>query len=208
MKRELTIILLFAITISATAQVYVRNKPKVFVDATVLIFGKTNSKFQPQLKNSLRDNGWNVVERETAADYILKVSAEVRKYTEQIATYNTTHTYLPTTDSVVTTMYEQTSEGRSVYGNGSMVRRGNCVTTTTQVTHDYVDIKGTEPNEYMFFVYMDAHVSLSSANDVLYEDILEVKEGHTKSYEEAGFIASKEVINKLTEILPNKIKRR
>ena len=212
MRRQLTFILLFVITLTTTAQVYVLGKPKVFVQATAQTFNNPNSKFAVQLKKSLRENGWIVVNKQSDAEYTLIVTAEAREYKQEVATYETEHNILPVTDSVTTTVYDRRAEGAAAgnaYGYGSRVEKRNSITETTEVKTDYVDIQTQgEVKDYMYFVYMDTYITFSFGDEVLYEDVLEVKDGHTKSYEEAALVASKQAINQITEILPTKLKRR
>lgn len=212
MRRQLTFILLFVSMLTTTAQVYVLGKPKVFVQATAQAFNNPNSKFAVQLKKSLRENGWTVVNKQSDAEYTLIITAEAREYKQAVATRYTEHNILPVTDSTTTTVYDKRTSGSSAgnyYGYGSSATGSNTITETTEVKTDYVVIPTQgEVKDYMYFVYMDAYLTFSFGDEVLYEDVLEVKDGHTKSYEEAALVASKQVINKITEILPTKLKRR
>ena len=209
--RKLFTSILLLVAIAATAQ-YVRQKPKVFVEASVQLIDAKSTSFLPQLKNSLRENGWQICNTPGEADYLLAVSGTTRKYTRPVSKEKTTHNYFRVNDSIVT--HEDI-----VYGGKAHSQYGAYGESSAEATHEQrvitekkdtiIDIQGKEPEEYMHFVYMESHVTFSKADkSVLYEDVLEVKEGHTLSYEEAARVAAKSTINQLVEILPTKIRRR
>lgn len=210
MRKLLTTILLLA-AVAAMAQ-YVRQKPKVYVEATVQLIDAQSTSFLPQLKNALRENGWIVCASREEADYLLVVSGAAREFTRPVSKEKTTHNYFRVNDSIVT--HEDI-----MYGGRAHSQYGYYGESSAEATHEQrvisekkdtiIDIQGKEPEEYMHFVYMESHVTLSKSDaSVLYEDVLEVKEGHTLSYDEAARVAAKSTINQLVEVLQTKIKRR
>lgn len=203
MKRELTIMLLFAVVLTASAQTYVYGKPKVYVQATVQMFDEPNNTFIIQLKKQLKENGWIICKKQSDADYTLSISANARQFTEQVSKYRTNRTYIPQRDSVVT---ESRYDNARAYGRAYERNRGKV--TRTDVRDSHVVVEEKEPEEYMYFVYMETNITFETDEDVLYEDVLEIKEGHTLGYKEAARIAAKDLITKICQILPSKVKRK
>lgn len=216
MKRNILLLLLLQLSFMLYAQYPYRSKPKVYIECNVQEFGKPNKAFGVQLANALRENGWVIQSSADKADYILTVEAEAREYTKQVTKEETTYTYHKRRDTVL--IVDATSSANSAdamsanlgdmeMGNNAMNSQSSKMHKT--VVRDTVIAQAhTNPVAFMYFTYMDAHVTLSDKEEVLFEDIWEIKEGHTLSYEEAAHIASKRTIEKISEIVPSKIKRK
>lgn len=216
MKRNILLLLLLPFSMVLCAQYPYRNKPKVFIECQVQEFGKVNKNFAVQLANALREEGWAIQASASEADFVLRVEGEAREYTRQVTKEETTYTYHKRRDTLL--MVDAISSANSAdainanigeyeMGNLSMSNQATKVHKTI-VRDTIVTTAHSNPVSYMYFAYMDAHVILSNQKEILYEDILEVKEGHTIGYAEAARQASKEVIQQITEILPTKIKRK
>lgn len=216
MKRKVLLMLLLPLSFVLWAQYPYRSKPKVYIECRVQEFGKTNKAFAIQLANALRENGWIVQNSADKADYVLSVDGEAREFQKQVLKEETTYTYHKRRDTLLivdATSSSQSSDATSAnmgemeMGQASMDKQASQMHKT--IVRDTVITQAHKtPVSYMYLAYMDAHVTFSNKEEVLYEDILEVKEGHTLNYSEAAKRASKEVIHQLTEILPTKIKRK
>ncbi len=216
MKRNVLLLLLLPLSMILCAQYPYRNKPKVFIECQVQEFGKVNKNFAVQLANALREEGWSVQTSASEADFMLRVDGEAREFVQQVTKEETTYTRYKRRDTLLMVDVVSSANtadainanlGEYEIGNLSLSNQATKVHKT--IVRDTIITKAqSNPVSYMYFAYMDAHVTLSNQKEILYEDILEVKEGHTMSYEEAAKRASKEVIHKLTEILPTKITRK
>mgnify|MGYP006873056193 CR=1 FL=1 len=216
MKRKILLLLLLPLSMIVSAQYPYRNKPKVFIECHVQEFGKVDEKFAVQLASALRDEGWSVQSSAEKADYLLRVDGEAREYTRQVTKEETTYTYQKRRDTLlVVDAVSSANSADAVNANMGEFAMDNQSKSEqaarmhkTVVRDTIITQAHTTPSAYMYFAYMDAHVTLSSQEGVIYEDILEVKEGHTLGYAEAAKSASKEVINRITEIIPTKIKQK
>lgn len=198
------------------AQYPYRSKPKVYINCQVQEFGKTNKSFAVLLAKSLRENGWVVQTSADKADYVLTVEGEAREYIKQVTKEETTYTYHKRRDTLL--IVDATSSSNSadaMNANLDDIKMGNNAMNSqsskmhkTIVSDAIIAEEHKNPVSHMYFAYIDAHVTLTSNEEVLYEDFLEVKEGHTLSYEEAAHMASKRTIEQITEIIPSKIKRK
>lgn len=216
MKRNILFLLLLPLSMVLCAQYPYRNKPKVFIECQVQEFGKVNKNFAVQLANALREEGWSVQTSVSKADFVLRVEGEAREHTRQVTSMDTTYTYHKRRDTLLVVDANSSSHSADASsGNMDEVEMKHSATGSQYAQSHKTIVRDTiiaeahiTPKAYIYFAYMDAHVTLSSQEEVLYEDILEVKEGHTIGYAEAARHASKEVIHQITEILPIKIKRK
>lgn len=216
MKRNILLLLLLQLSFMLYAQYPYRSKPKVYIECNVQEFGIPDKTFGVQLANALRENGWAIQSSADNADYILTVEAEAREYTKQVIKEETTYTYHKRRDTVL--IVDATSSANSAdamsANMGDMEMGNNAMNSQyskmhkTVVRDTVIAEAHTNPIAFMYFTYMDAHVTLSDKEEVLFEDIWEIKEGHTLSYEEAAHVASKRAIEKISEIVPSKIKRK
>lgn len=216
MKRNFFLLFLLQLSFMLYAQYPYRSKPKVYIECNVQEFGIPDKTFGVQLANALRENGWAIQSSADNADYILTVEAEAREYTKQVIKEETTYTYHKRRDTVL--IVDATSSANSAdamsANMGDMEMGNNAMNSQyskmhkTVVRDTVIAEAHTNPIAFMYFTYMDAHVTLSDKEEVLFEDIWEIKEGHTLSYEEAAHVASKRAIEKISEIVPSKIKRK
>ena len=216
MKRNIFLLFLLQFSFMLHAQYPYRSKPKVYIECNVQEFGKLDKAFGVQLANALREKGWIIQSSADKAEYILTVEAEAREYTKQVTKAETTYTYHKRRDTVL--IVDATSSANSadaMSANMGELEMGNNAMNSqyakmhkTVVRDTVIAEAHTNPIAFMYFTYMDAHVTLSDKEEVLFEDFWEIKEGHTLSYEEAAHVASKRTIEKISNIVPPKIKRK
>ena len=215
MKTKL-LFLLLSVSLTLSAQnPQSQAKTKVYLDCHVQEFERVDKSFTIQLSNLLREQGWMVMKSPAKADYILTINADTREYNKHITKEETTYTTHKYRDTVLVVegMYSNMQAdsismdafGKSANGNAMGMQAEQVHTTVTrdkQVTEAH-----KTPVEYMYFVYMEAQIQLSDKNDeILYEDVLNIKDGHHLSYDEAARGAAAKTIKQISEILPTKIK--
>ena len=209
MKRLLFVLLWLPLSVLIFAQQSNIPKPKVYIKCSVQEFGKTNKNFAVQLANQLRQDGWSVQTSASKADYILTVDAEARKSHKNVTKEKVNYTYSKRRDTVLIVNSNSSAyNANAIETNAADIELGNYATggqnsvkNTTVVKDDIIEQKHITPEEYMYFTYLDAHVTVVNSGEVVYENVLEVKEGHINSYEEAARLASKKAIKKISGIL-------